>query len=77
MADWGERRRRHHRRRRPIALQHQWIGDAGLCQPLSQFQHLDLPAWDRFVVGGHEIRGVRLVDEAGRLAAEMRAAARS
>ncbi len=55
------------------ALQQASIGDAGLVSRLPQFQHLDLAAWDRFVVGGHEIRGVRLADEAGRLAAEMRA----
>ena len=46
------------------ALQHGWIGDAGLVSRLPQFQHLDLAAWDSFVVGGHEIRGVRLTDEA-------------
>ena len=54
------------------ALRQKWIGDAGLVSRLPQFQHLDLAAWDRFVVGGHEIRGVGLADEAERLAVEMR-----
>ena len=60
-----------------IALEKQWIGGTGLVSQLPQFQHLDLPAWDSFVVGGHEIRDVSLAGEAARLMAEMRAAARS
>ncbi len=57
-----------------IALERQWIGDTGLVSRLPPFQRLDLPAWDCFVVGGHEIRGVRLADEAARLMVEMRPA---
>jgi len=57
-----------------IALKKKLIGDCGLVSQLSQFQHLDLPAWDSFVVGGHEIRAVPLFGEAMRLATEMRAA---
>ena len=47
--------------------------DTGLVSRLPAFQHVGLPDWDRFVVGGHEIRDVSLVDEAMRLARESRA----
>ncbi|MFC1597244.1 inositol-3-phosphate synthase [Planctomycetota bacterium] len=47
--------------------------DAGLVSQLPAFQHVGLPDWGRFVVGGHEIRDVSLVDEAMRLAGESRA----
>jgi myo-inositol-1-phosphate synthase len=57
-----------------IALQNRWIGSTGLVTELPLFAHLDLAPWDRFVVGGHEIRGVPLAGEALRLAAEMRLA---
>jgi myo-inositol-1-phosphate synthase len=58
-----------------IALERKWIGGTGSVSELPRFQHLDLPSWDSFVVGGHEIRGVRLADEAARLMVEMRPAA--
>ncbi len=45
----------------------------GLVSELERFHHLELPAWEDFVVGGHEIRPVRLVDEVLRLATESRA----
>ena len=57
-----------------IALERKWIGGTGSVSELPRFQHLDLPSWDSFVVGGHEIRGVRLADEAARLMVEMRPA---
>lgn len=56
-----------------IALKKGLIGTTGLVSRLPQFQHLDLAAWDDFVVGGHEIRNVRLCEEARRVATEMRA----
>ncbi len=49
------------------------VPDAGLVSRLPDFQQLELPDWNRFVVGGHEIRDVNLGDEAMRLAAESRA----
>ncbi len=58
-----------------LALEKQWIDSTGLVSQLPRFQHLDLPAWDSFVVGGHEIRTVSLAGEAARLLAEMRVAA--
>jgi myo-inositol-1-phosphate synthase len=39
----------------------------GLVSQLPQFAHLPLPAWDDFVVGGHEIRSASLADELQRL----------
>lgn len=45
----------------------------GLASELDAFSYLEFPAWDDFVVGGHEIRPVRLADEALRLATESRA----
>lgn len=50
-------------------------GTAGLVTELPQFAELKLPSWDSFVVGGHEIRNVRLVDEARRMANDNRAIA--
>jgi myo-inositol-1-phosphate synthase len=47
--------------------------DAGLVSQLPTFQQAGLPDWDRFVVGGHEIRDVGLGDEAMRLAGDSRA----
>jgi myo-inositol-1-phosphate synthase len=44
-----------------------------LVSALPEFATLPLPAWGDFVVGGHEIRDVRLVDEALRMASESRA----
>ena len=44
----------------------------GLVSQLPQFAHLLLPAWDDFVVGGHEIRSTSLADELERLHRESR-----
>jgi len=55
------------------ALKDGLVPDAGLVSRLPAFQQLELPEWKQFVVGGHEIRDVSLVDEAMRLAAESRA----
>jgi myo-inositol-1-phosphate synthase len=57
-----------------IALENEWIDGTGLVSQLPQFQHLDLPAWDSFLVGGHEIRGAPLAGEAARLLPQMRVA---
>jgi myo-inositol-1-phosphate synthase len=46
--------------------------DAGLVSQLPQFAALQLPAWDDFVVGGHEIRSAPLADELDRLHHESR-----
>lgn len=56
-----------------IALQKGLIGKAGLVSELPQFAPLELAAWDRFVVGGHEIRDVRSYDEALRMHKESHA----
>ena len=55
------------------ALKQGLVPEWGLVSALPQFQHLGLAGWKDFVVGGHEIRNVRLVDEAMRLARESRA----
>ena len=44
----------------------------GLVSELPQFARLRLPAWDDFVVGGHEIRSASLADELERLHRESR-----
>ncbi len=44
----------------------------GLVSQLPQFAHLPLPAWDDFVIGGHEIRSASLADELDRLHRESR-----
>jgi len=44
----------------------------GLVSQLPQFAHLPLPAWNDFVVGGHEIRSASLADELERLHRESR-----
>lgn len=49
------------------ALRRGLTGSAGLVSQLPRFADLDWTAWDRFLVGGHEIRDVRLTDEAMRL----------
>jgi myo-inositol-1-phosphate synthase len=56
-----------------VALKKGLIGDAGLVTQLPRFQSLDLASWDRFVVGGHEIRQARAYDEALRMHTESRA----
>ena len=55
------------------ALKRGLIGDSGLVSRLPEFRLLDLAPWGDFVVGGHEIRPVRLADEAMRLATGSRA----
>lgn len=55
-----------------LALQRGLIGTEGLVSHLPQFQQMPLAEWDQFVVAGHEIRRVSLVDEALRLVTESR-----
>jgi myo-inositol-1-phosphate synthase len=55
------------------ALKRGLIGSTGLVSQLPLFAHLKLPAWDEFVIGGHEIRHAPLCHEAMRVATEMRA----
>jgi len=52
------------------ALKKGLIGTAGLVSSLPQFQHLQMPDWNQFVVAGHDIRSVPLAEEAGRLVTE-------
>jgi myo-inositol-1-phosphate synthase len=56
-----------------LALRKGLIGTTGLLTELPLFQDLDLARWDEFIVGGHEIRGLVLAEEAMRVASEMRA----
>lgn len=55
------------------ALKKRLTGETGLVSQLPEFASLELPDWDAFVIGGHEIRSLRLVDEAMRMAVENRA----
>ncbi|MEE9601695.1 MAG: inositol-3-phosphate synthase [Thermoguttaceae bacterium] len=55
------------------ALRRGLVESVGLVSCLEQFQHLEPAPWNRFVVGGHEIRRISLLDEALRLARELRA----
>jgi myo-inositol-1-phosphate synthase len=55
------------------ALKKGWTGEAGLVSELPEFRQLGLAAWESFIVGGHEIRSVRLIDEAMKLATQSRA----
>jgi myo-inositol-1-phosphate synthase len=55
------------------ALRHGRMNAAGLVSQLPEFRALGLADWSDFVVAGHEIRDVRLFDEAMRLAEESRA----
>ncbi len=55
------------------ALKRGLAPESGLVSRLPQFRHLDLADWGDFLVGGHEIRPLRLFDEARRLATESRA----
>ena len=48
-------------------------GTAGLVSELPRFAGMELAGWDDFVVSGHEIRDVRLPDEAMRLSTESHA----
>jgi myo-inositol-1-phosphate synthase len=56
-----------------LALKKGLTGNAALVSELPGFAHLDLAAWDEFVIGGHEIRDVRSYDEALRMHNESRA----
>ncbi len=59
------------------ALRRGLVGPAGLVTALPRFARLDLAGWDRFLAAGHEIRDVRLRDEAMRLVTESRVLDRS
>jgi myo-inositol-1-phosphate synthase len=54
------------------ALQNGWIPSIGLVSERPAFQGIGLPDWKRFVVAGHDIRRVPLMDEAMALAADNR-----
>jgi myo-inositol-1-phosphate synthase len=56
-----------------LALRKGLIGTTGLVTETPPFRDLDLARWDELVVGGHEIRNLRLAEEAMRVATEMRA----
>jgi myo-inositol-1-phosphate synthase len=58
------------------AMRRGLVDATGLVTALPPFSELDLAGWDQFVVGGHEIRDVRLTDEALRLATESHAVER-
>jgi len=55
------------------ALKRRLVPPFGLVSSLPQFGHLRLAGWNDFAVAGHEIRDVRLVDEAMKLATTSRA----
>ncbi len=55
-----------------IAQRRKLADGVGLVTELPQFAHLPLPAWDQFVVGGHDIRTDALADELQRLHRESR-----
>ena len=55
------------------ALKKGLISNAGLVSQLPQFESLELVDWKDLVVGGHEIRDVKLSDEARRMWTESRA----
>ncbi len=59
-----------------IALGKRLADQTALVTATPPFDALPLPAWDQFVIGGHEIRAVRLVDEALRLVTESRVLSR-
>ena len=50
-----------------IALRKELTGPGGLVSELPLFSDLDLATWKDFVVGGHEIRDISLVDAAEQL----------
>ena len=50
-----------------LALQKGLADSTGLVSELPLFSHLELPTWDQFIVGGHEIRDLSLAGEADRL----------
>ena len=55
------------------ALKRGLIGNAGLVSQLPRFAPLELVPWKDLVVGGHDIRGGKLYDEAARMYTESRA----
>ena len=55
------------------ALRRGRIDETGLVSALPRWKNLPFPAWDEFLVGGHEIRDVSLFDEAMTLATRSRA----
>jgi myo-inositol-1-phosphate synthase len=55
------------------ALKKGLTGDSGLVSQLPCFRNVGLADWSDFAVGGHEIRDIRLVDEALRMANDNRA----
>ncbi len=57
------------------ALQKKLVPSNALVSCLPEFENLGMAGWDDFVVGGHEIRDVRLYDEVMRMAVQNRIAA--
>jgi len=57
-----------------VALQRGGIVPVGMVSQLPLFQQLGLADWDRFVIAGHDIRRVPLIDEVLRMAGESRIA---
>ena len=55
------------------ALKRGLTGDSGLVSRLPRFHNVGLADWNDFAVSGHEIREIRLVDEAMRMATDNRA----
>ena len=55
------------------ALRRDLTGECGLISGRPEFAHLGPSDWSQFVVAGHEIRDVRLADEAMRLVTESHA----
>lgn len=55
------------------ALARGLAGDVGLVSSLPEFRHLPLAHWSEFLVAGHEIRAVRLADEAHKLLSQSHA----
>ena len=55
-----------------LALRNKLTSSTGLVSALPTFEGLPLPAWDQFVIGGHEIRVTTLPEEALRLHRESR-----
>jgi myo-inositol-1-phosphate synthase len=55
------------------ALKRELVPEFGLVSSLPPFRRLGLAEWSDFAVAGHEIRDVRLVDEAMKLSATSRA----
>ena len=73
MAYRRQRRRRRHGSGRTDRTEKGLDAAGGLVSELPQFAGCELLDWQDFVVGGHEIRDVRLFDEAWRMHSESRA----